>query len=280
MGRKKIIVDKKTLEDLYWKKHSSPAKIAKRYYCSAMTIRTRIQELAIPKRSSSGARMRYKKFDFSGNLVEKAYLIGFRLGDLNTYKTSRKSELVVARCNTTQEAQINLIKGIFGKYGKVTISSGEYSTNVNCFLNKTFNFLLPKFKTIPSWIEKSKNTGLAFIAGYTDAEGNFILNQGRARFKIDAYDLSVLSWIVNYLNKLGIQVKFCCIAREGDLRSNGLKFNADLWRINVNEAFSLLTFITLLKPYIKHKKRLSDMLICEKNIKRRLKYGTIRHKTS
>lgn len=274
---KKIKIPEERLRSLYLDKHTSPKKIAKIYNCSSTTVLARMRDFNIPFRSNSEARMRYRKFDFSGDLVEKAYVTGFRLGDLNVYQTNIKSDLVVVRCHTTQVVQVELMKDLFSKYGRINISRSKYGMHINCYLNTTFKFLLPKYKRVPSWIKNSKETILAFIAGYTDAEGNFILNQNRARFKIDSYDLRILNWIKNALQPQGIRVKFRCIAKKGDLQSERLKYNSDLWRININDALSLRIFIKNMKPFIKHKTRLKHMIICEENINQRIIGKTIKY---
>lgn len=277
MPRAKIQIPRDILQRLYWEEYKSPPKIAKLFNCDPITVRTRMRELGILFRSSSGARMRYRKFDFSGDLIEKAYLIGFRLGDLNVYQTRESSELIIARCNTTQIVQVNLMKNLFAKYGRITISKGKYSTNVNCYLNKTFDFLLPKHEEVPLWIRDDVKASWAFIAGYTDAEGNFILNQTRARFKIDSYDIGILRWITMWLREQNINVKFRLIYKKRDLRPDGLYYNSDLWRVNINEASSLLRFIRFLAPFIRHKTRYYGMQVCKKNIERRVKNGTIKN---
>ncbi len=279
MGMAKIIIPKKDLQELYWKQYLSPAKIAKIYSCDRVTVRTRMKELSIQKRSNSEARMRYRKFDFSGNIVEKAYMIGFRLGDLNIYQTSNKSSLIIARCNTTQDVQVKLIQELFSKYGQVTASYGKYGTNVNCFLNKSFNFLIPKHQEVPSWIGLDDKSSAAFIAGYTDAEGNFLLNQTRARFKIDSYDSGVLKWIERKLIKWDILVKIRCIASKGSLAADGSRFKYDLWRININRAASLLNFINRIKVFAKHEIRIQQMNTCVINIKERIKKGSVKYAT-
>lgn len=279
MGRVKIYIPKDALELLYWKDCLSPSKIGKIYNCDCVTVRTRMREYGIPKRSPSESRMRYKKFDFSGDPVEKAYMIGFRLGDLNVYQTSKKSSLIMVRCNTTQMVQVRLIEKMFSKYGKVTISKGPHYRNIHCCLNKSFDFLIPKKQEIPAWIEDDDKTAAAFIAGYTDAEGNFLLNQGRARFKIDSYDLKVLTWIVNKLTQKGVLVKFSCIAKEGQFYTLAYKYNGDLWRMSINEAISLLNFIRYIKPFTKHQTRLNQMIICEENILHRIKRGSVKYAT-
>lgn len=274
MARVKIKIPRQVLKHLYWKEHQSPIKIAKLYSCTPVTVRTRMRELGIQKRTFSDARMQHRKFDFSGDKVEMAYLIGFRLGDLNVYRTSENSELIVARCNTTHIVQVELITKLFSQYGKVTISKGKISINIHCLLNKTFEFLLPKNTNIPFWIDDNINMSLAFIAGYTDAEGSFFLNQTRARFAISSYDYFILQWIAQWLQLKNIKVTLRCIAQKGTFRYDGRIFNKDLWRLNINEAFSLLQFIESIKPFIKHKIRFQDMLQCEQNIERRIINGS------
>lgn len=279
MGRAVVFIPKDKLEYLYWNEYLSPLRIGKIYRCDAVTVRTRMRGYGMSKRSGSEARMRYRKFDFSGDLIEKAHMIGFRLGDLNVYQTSKKSDLIVARCNTTQFVQIKLIQGMFSKYGQVTLSKGSISTSVQCFLNRSFDFLIPKNQKVPTWICKDLKTIAAFIAGYTDAEGNFILNQGRARFKIDSYDIKILTWITTRLKNQNMLVKLRCIARKGQFFTSEYKFNNDLWRININEAISLLHFISYIKPFVKHQTRLKNMIVCEKNIKQRIKRGSVKYAT-
>lgn len=277
MSRLKITIAKDRLHHLYWIRLKSARQIGITYNCSETTIRHLIRDLGIPKRSPSSVRTRYKKFNFSGDLKEKAYLIGFRLGDLNVYQKGKSSELIVARCGTTHIVQVELIKKLFSKYGKITVSHGKYNINVHSLLNLSFDFLLPKYINVPKWIGNDLQTRAAFIAGYTDAEGNFILNQGRARFKIDSYDKEILSWIKESLEVCGIKVKLWRIAEKGNLRTDSLIFNNDLWRLNINEGNSLAKFISLIKPFVMHKVRRENMMSCYKNIERRSKNRTIKY---
>lgn len=240
-----------------------------------MTIRNRIRELGILKRSPSDARMRYEKHDFSGNSIEKAYLLGFRLGDLSVYQTNPRSDLVVVRCHTTQMTQVTLMNRLFSSYGHVTVSDGSHGYTVNCFVNVTFNFLLPKHKQVPQDIKRSKTNTWAFIAGYVDAEGYFGINQGRARFKLDSYDIHILKWMMKIFQQSSLPAKFRRIALQGQPQYRVGIFHKDLWRIEINEASSISHFITLVGRYIRHEKRKADMMMCFNNIQDRQKKGTI-----
>jgi len=274
--RSKYKIPKKKLLKLYLKENKSPHFIGKLYGCSFSTVTNRLKKYGIPEKSQSLSRMRYKKFNFSNKLVEKAYLIGFRIGDLRVYKTNKHAETVIVQCHTTCDNQIKLIKELFGRYGKVTLTNlKNNSTDINCFLNKSFEFLLPKKDNIENWIYRDSKNFCGFMAGYIDTEGNFIINQGRARFKIDSYDKNVLKKIHRWLNENGVRSKFRKIGKKGELRPEGYCFNKDLWRLNVNEANSLSRFINFIKPFILHKKRLKDINLCSRNILKRKRLRTI-----
>lgn len=276
MSRKKIVIKKKVLRDFYCNKNLSARKIGKIFGCSWSTIINRIAEFNIPLKSPSGARMKYQKKDFNNNLVDKAYMIGFRIGDLNVYKTKENTETVIVRCHTTQKEQLDVIRSLFNKFGKITISKNKGHFHINCFLNNSFGFLLSKGKDFWQWVGKSPKLYFPFIAGYTDAEGNFILNQGRARFKIDSYDLEVLEAISKYLTENNILNKFRQIYKKGEAQSRNGIYHNDLWRLNINESKSIYKFINHIKPFLRHEKRIRDVELCLINIRNRKRNGTIK----
>lgn len=272
---KKIIIPRENLQKLYWDERKSSIEIGKLYHCHPMTVRNRIQELDILKKSASDARIHYEKRNFSKNNIEKAYLLGFRLGDLSVYKTSLQSEVVVVRCHTTQMVQVTLIKKLFSPYGHVTVSESKYGYNINCYVNTTFLFLLPKHKQVPKHVKNAITNSYAFIAGYVDAEGYFAINQGRARFKIDSYDVNILAWINTVFERSSIRGKFRRIALQGQPQYRIGIFHRDLWRLEINESQSLYRFIRLIGLYLQHEKRKADMIKCLNNIMERKKNGSI-----
>jgi len=275
--RSKIEIDKKRLFDLYHQKRMSPYKIAGIFDCSFSTVTNRLKEHRIRLKTKSQAQMIYQKQDFNGSNIEKAYMIGFRLGDLNVYKTSATAETIIVRCNTSSEAQIKLIKGLFGKYGHVTVcNSKNDKRNINCHLNNSFAFLLKKEDKVDNWIQKSNNANIAFAAGYTDAEGSFLIDQGKGRFKIDSYDKNIIHWFHRWLVVKNIRGKILLVGKKGESRPDGSKFNFELWRININEARSLYKFIKMIKQYLRHKKRALDAEKVFKNINIRKQNGTIK----
>jgi len=73
----------KELKELYLKKKLSSPKIAERLNCSPTFVRNKLREYGIPIRSLKEALLlsntpKYPRYNFNGDLKEKAYLIGFR----------------------------------------------------------------------------------------------------------------------------------------------------------------------------------------------------------
>lgn len=275
MGRLKKQIPIEELGYLYTHENLSPAKIAEKYNCSSVTVRNRLLESGLPLRTKSAAQTKYPKHSFSGSNAERAYMLGFRYGDLNVYQPKATSEVVVVRCHTTHEAQEEVFEQLFGKYGRITKSRNSRSVHLNCYLDLSFLFLLDKDNTNTlQWISTDDALRWSFAAGYIDAEGTFGLNQGKGRFKVDAYDMEIIFEMHELFIKYGINSKLRIIARKGE-NDYGWVWKKDLWRVSVNEAQSLEKVITLLLPYLTHKKRRKDCATVLQNISQRRKNGTI-----
>lgn len=127
-------------------------------------------------------------------------MIGFRLGDLNVY---HPKNIICVRCSTTYEGQISLIKKLFEKYGGVYSYFAPRGTyEICCYLNNSFEFLLPKEDKVPNWILKDNRCFLAFFAGYIDAEGYISIR--RRGLEIQSYDKNILRQSWKKLKILGI----------------------------------------------------------------------------
>ena len=272
MGVPKILVSKELVQKLYIQDNLTPFQIGEKIGCSFKTIRNRLKEHNILFKDPAYARMTYDKKDFNGTFSEKAYMIGFRIGDLNVYKKSPDSYTIVVRCHTTQEQQVDVIKSLFDKFGRVTVSFNKGHFHVNCFMNKSFSFLIKKDTSSWGWIKNTDDKVIFnFIAGYTDAEGNFILNQKRARFKIDSYDASILKWISWFLKHKGIHNKLRIIYKKGEKVPTQNPFPKDLWRLNINDMNALQIFLVKIMPLLRHQNRLLQAKESLLNINKRSK---------
>ncbi len=273
MAQKKLELPIAKLKYLYWERNFSFAKIGKRFGCSWSTIANRFREHGVLTKGRAEMRQKYKKFPFKGTLEEKAYLMGFRLGDLNVYRPSLNSKIYVVRCHTTVRSQAVLVKSLFKRYGGVRICASTNGFTINCFLNGSFSFLYGK--NYPGWVFRNPRTATAFTGGYTDAEGSFGVYQKRGRFKIDSYDFKILKSISEFLIQNEIKVKFWRIASINTKRYGGSRWNKDLWRLNINEAKSLGKFISLVRSNLRHKGRINQTKMILSNLCLRKKNGSI-----
>jgi len=273
---KKKEIPRTVLKYLYFDKGLSLRATAISLGISEPTVRDRFKSHGfVPRRQGSWA-VKYQKTPFNGNDQEKAYILGFRMGDLNVYMTSETARIIIARTNSTQTDQIELLRTLFSGYGGVKVSGSFKSKNVNCYLDKSFSFLLvDKPYAVDPWIRHNKQNCIAFMAGYIDAEANLIINQGKARFKIDSYDEAILKWMHEWFLNNGIKSKIRLIAKRGEVRYGGGYWNNNLWRLNVNEAHSLHKLCKLVIPYLRHRKRIEDVNKSLMNIMQRKINGTI-----
>jgi len=259
---KRVMISKGNLYDMYHTQKLPYSKIAIKYSCTASIIFDKMKKYNILPRNSSEANTIYPKIDFSGNLSEKAYLIGFRLGDLYAYKSSF---LVYIKTNTTKTDQAYLFKELFKNYGYVYIKENENNLiNMQVNLNSSFSFLIPKRDNIDRWIIRNKSYFLAFLAGYTDAEGNIGVYSNRARFRIRSYDKNLLYLVHKKLNEMNIHNTY------GLEMPAGKKYNKDFWCTGVSKKHSLMKLLKLLKQYLKHPKRCKDLIMAEKNLLSRI----------
>lgn len=273
VGKKRVDITLPKLHSLT-KENLTIKEIAQHFNCNWYTIKRKMNDYSIKYRRKGNPITHYSKNNFSGNLLEAAYLIGFGLGDLAIKKTG---DLVYVKLSTTRPEQIRLFKKLFNKYTYVRMSKPDKlnAVKLDCYLNDSFNFLLRKKDSIPNWICRNNGYLVAFAAGYIDAEGSFGINQRRARFKVDSYDKNILHQIHWWLNKKKIRSKLRLISKKGEWRPEGYHFNNDLWRLNVNGAWSIIKFINIIKPFVSHEKRIKDINMVLDNIKVRQRKGTI-----
>ena len=275
--KKKIFnISKKELEKLYLKDKLSCSKIAKIYGFNSVTVFEKLKKYSIKTRNYLESSIKYSKKVFDGGDELKAYMIGFRLGDLNV-KSLNKDSTVVIKSSTTKEDQVNLIRGVYGKYGHFWVKKYGETFSIMTFLDKSFNFLVKKEDDIDDWILQRDDFFFAFLAGYVDAEGNIVVSQNRARFRIRTYDKNILLQIHEKLSELEINSKFGVVSKKGLYKTK--KQNKDCYGVFVNSKDDLLRLLRLIKPYMKHGKRLKDLALAEKNILERNKKQTINHKS-
>ncbi|MBU1930493.1 hypothetical protein KJ972_03230 [Candidatus Micrarchaeota archaeon] len=142
--RYKVPLAKRQLQELYWNQTLSTRRIGKLLSIPRSTIYRKLKEGNIPIRDIAESHISNKK-PFSNSLVDKAYLIGFRIGDLNVTKNGPKSRTIQVKTGTTINAQVRLFESLFNAYCKVWKKKTEKGKiNMQAGLDESFSFLLPK----------------------------------------------------------------------------------------------------------------------------------------
>lgn len=271
-------ISKVKLKSLYVTKRMSSRKIAKIYKCGNTTIDRKIKEFGFPTRTLADAHIFTHRADFSENINEKAYLIGFRIGDLRVRKPYKNSETIHIDCASTKPEQISLIKRLFKKYGKIWISRPNKlnKVQIECSVNRSFDFLLEKYNLFPMWVFKSKKLFLSILAGFSDAEGCFFVlkNGKRSNFSIGNYNKGILVQIQNFLSKLDFKANMFLGVRKGYQGKDGYIYNGDYWILRIDRKLDLYRFVNTIRPYLRHKDKIREASKVLNNlVARNKKYG-------
>ncbi|MCX7841252.1 MAG: hypothetical protein N2559_17580, partial [Anaerolineae bacterium] len=203
MANKTVHLNREELEYLYLVERLGIDAIAARLKTSHGSVWRALDEYGITRRDLSDACTKHHRANFSGDLREKAYLIGLRLGDLwvSKNKPGIGSKTILVSCHSSSHEQIELVRSLFEIYGHVHITTYlDGSAQIVCYLNETFEFLLPKEDAIPDWILNSADYFVSFLAGYVDAEGSFCVpRNGCAQFQLKSCDVCIIHTIRNFL---------------------------------------------------------------------------------
>jgi len=257
-GVPRLKVSDKELKAFYLDKNLSTWKIAELLKCGRSTIHRKLTKLGLVKDIST-AHVKYPRKPFAENDNEKAYLIGFTVGDLRVRKTGRKSRTIRIDCGSTKKEQIDLIYSLFSRYGRVWLSKTNASgkIQIEAFLDESFGFLLDCRQKI-SWATQGK-LFTPFLAGFTDAEGSIFITNGKAAYSLGNYDNKLLELIRMRLLECGIESVHLYRARKRYLIAGGYRQRQRYWHLKISRKASLLKLFNMLSPYIKHKKRKEDI---------------------
>src|SRR4030042_5482881 len=273
-------IDIKNLKYLYLRRRLSSRKIAKIYNCAYSTIDNKIKKLGWSVRTRASAHIVTKRSNFPGDLKEKAYLLGFRIGDLRVRKVYKNSETILIDCGSTKIEQVRLIKKLFKKYGRVWTSKikPNRKMQIECSRNKSFSFLLKKYIKFPMWVSKNQSVLLSAIAGFSDAEGSFFVgkNQKFSGFSLGNYNLKILKQIKSWLVKFGYKPRLFMGVKKGYTGKDGYPHRNDYWILSIYRKKDLFLLTKKMLPYLKHKDKIKSAESVIKNINQRnQKYGFI-----
>jgi hypothetical protein len=245
-------VEPSILRDLYWNSNLSLKQIGLRLGASSSWVRNQMLDAGVPLKAPW--REKYAKTSFSGDSVERAYLTGFRVGDLHC---NRDGNQVRIETSTTHPAMWELIFSSFSQYGKVSRTPSRtgkgFQWLVYAYLDRSFEFLLDKHTSIPAEILGDEVLFLAFLSGYLDAEGNLRIfeddGQSVVSIRINSEDEGILRDIRKILSKMGYHVYFGLEKKEGTY--HGKTYRDNVWNVGMfrkDEVVSLLGKLSLRHP--------------------------------
>lgn len=272
---KRICIPEAELRRLYEGEKLPLERVAEEIGCSRSTIRRRLREFDIRPRSYAEAaiiaRNRGPRRPFQGSVTERAYLIGFCVGDLHVIPPQPQGQTITVVTNTTREEQLVLLRRLFSTYGPISIRGPDSrrAYHFTAYLDLSFSFLLGLGDKIPTGIIKNRQAFFAFLAGYTDAEGYIGISNGTARFRLSSCDRNILNQIHTVLDRWGIPSTSGIATKAGHLDRRGVKSNRDFWYVDVNRAVAQVALFTTINPYLKHPKRVADMQVALKDAQRR-----------
>ena len=112
------------LRSLYQHQQLSSRAIARLHNCGKSAVLAALVDYGIARRPSRREPV-YPRQSFSGDALEKAYMVGFRDGDLHVHKANHResSRTIIVACASSKLEQIDLIRALFESYGHVHVSS-------------------------------------------------------------------------------------------------------------------------------------------------------------
>lgn len=250
------------LRRLYEEESLTVEAIAETYGCSPATVSRKMSKYGIKARPPW--REHYPRHDFSGDPLEKAYLIGFRLGDLTVRRAELSIEVIMT---TTRQEQIDLMHELFDPYGHVYEhhrSDGKVFMQVR--LNDSFSFLIPKEDRIPDWIPADEGCFFAFFAGYVDADGSIrTVSLRSARLDVQTYDQGILHGLWEGTTNAGIYCAYPrVVVKAGWTNDVGIVQRQDKWGIWIHRREHLHQLLDRLLSHLRHSKRRKDALEASK----------------
>ncbi len=250
---------KKQLKNWYIDQKLSTWEIEKRFGYSRSTLYRKLKE-----------------FGFQTRNIATSHI---RIGDLNVTKCGPQSETIVVKCASTKQGQLILFKNLFGQYGHIIQGkpTKEDKINIQASINSSFSFLLEKRPSSYKWVFKNKKTFLAFLAGFSDAEGSFFFSRGMGVFSIGNYDKLLLTKIRKFLKRFGVETPQLAVYYQINRKMyRGYISRNDYYTLRCSRKDYLLKLISILQPYTKHPDKLQKaQLIKENIIERNLKFGNL-----
>ncbi len=252
--------------DLYRNQGMTLEQIARLLRVSKSTARSYvIREAPLRPRSTPT----YPRASFSGDEVERAYLLGYRAGDVNAFQDSTLT--VTARVSTTHEAMLQMFRVSFSPYGhcgafprKVFLTG--YDWQIKAYLDNSFRFLIPRPSSPPS----DRRLLYVFIAGLGDSDGCWSVSErhgGTAySFDITSRNRILLERLASTLETEGYHPHVYLSRRRGTVKllrgrmiSKQATLTEDTWTFVIKRKADVKRLAQQVLHYSRHHEKIAEM---------------------
>lgn len=250
----------------------STHRIAKCFHVGQRTVWRHLSK-TMKLRDLIQATTKYPKKSFSGNLIEKAYLLGLRYTDLSARRHRRQIQVWLS---TTHPHMINLFADLFSKYTTVRRypiykeDGQSYEWTTYCYLDNSFEFLVDVTKHVPNWILTDDAIFLSFFAGCIDGDGSVYIERRRRELWYPAIGLYsentlLLDNIFRKLRQMGYTPRLNVAQRKGSATYlNKYRLNNDVWVLRLGRKSETVNLLKCLP--LKHAEKIKKQKIILGNI--------------
>jgi len=180
---------------------------------------------------------KHSRNPFSRDADERAYLVGFRVGDLDVVRHGRA---VRVRTGTTHPKMAELFQQLFGRYGYVHAYAKRakwtgYEWNLEADLDGTFEFLLLGKSGVPPEFAAKPHLFYSFLAGLFDAEGSIYPHRKKwgtsFEIQISNVNFQLLTSIFRCMQRMNYDPKL--EFRNQEPERLGYRRSGTIWRIRL-----------------------------------------------
>ena len=212
---------------------------------------------------------RYPRTPFSGDNLEKAYLLGYRAGDVNVFQDSALT--VTARVSTTHQAMLEMFRAIFAQYGHCLMTPRRvflagFDWQIKAYLDNSFRFLIPKPNGPPS----ETRLLYVFIAGFGDSDGCWSASNDYGKttfsFNLTSRRRDLLGSIATALHKEGYHPHVYLSREKGTIKmvngrneTRAITLTDDTWTLVMKRKEDVKRLARNVLPYSRHQEKIAKM---------------------
>lgn len=210
--------------------------------CRALEIHTRT--VAEGNKESAGFRSKHKRTAFDGTEEDRAYMLGFKNGDLTAWQVSGTAVMVTS--TTTHPAFAELFRELFERYGHVyeypMYEEGNgYKWKLAVRLDNSFRFLIKTPEASLDEMAGDRSVFLSWLAGLVDSDGHVraAKNGVSARAIVAIYRInrSFLVSLQLVAERFGYHFDGPYLtAEKGDTTPKGITYRSDFWNIAIQRS--------------------------------------------